>query len=118
MKKISALVFIATMSLSVFVVGNSIYESFFAPTKRVVTMYTVKPGDTWYGICDKHYMEENTECFDEFWHKVMQELLKKMQCSKLAKEAWSEYNAGADERLKQRFETAMRFMKGVGEKNV
>lgn len=73
MKKISALVFSAAMVLSVFVVGHMVYKSFFAPVKRVVTMYTVNPGDTWYGICDKHYMEENTECFDEFWCKVMQD---------------------------------------------
>ncbi len=73
MKKISALVFSAAMALSVFTIGHSIYKSFFAPVKRVVTMYTVKPGDTWYGICDQHYMEENTECFDEFWCKVMQD---------------------------------------------
>lgn len=73
MKKISALVFIAAMVMSVFAVGHIVYKNFFAPVKRVVTMYTVKTGDTWYGICDKHYMEENTECFDEFWCKVMQD---------------------------------------------
>ena len=56
MKKISALVFSAAMVLSVFAVAHMVYKSFFAPVKRVVTMYTVKPGDTWYGICDKHYM--------------------------------------------------------------
>ena len=67
MKKISALVFSAAMVLSVFVVGHMVYKSFFAPVKRVVTMYTVKPGDTWYGICDKHYMDNNAECFDEMW---------------------------------------------------
>lgn len=38
MKKISALVFIATMVLGVFAVGHIVYKSFFAPVKRVVTM--------------------------------------------------------------------------------
>lgn len=71
--KLLTLFVLSVMALSVFTIGHSIYKSFFAPVKRVVTMYTVKPGDTWYGICDQHYMEENTECFDEFWCKVMQD---------------------------------------------
>lgn len=37
------------------------------PVDKVVTTYTVQVGDTWYGICDKHYMDNNAECFDEMW---------------------------------------------------
>ena len=37
------------------------------PVDVVVTTYTVKADDTWYGICDKHYMDNNAECFDEMW---------------------------------------------------
>lgn len=59
--------FIASFVLGVYVVGNEAYKAFLAPTEKIVTAYTVQAGDTWYGICDKHYMDNNAECFDEMW---------------------------------------------------
>ena len=47
-------------------VGFIAYD-FLRPVDKVVTTYTVQAGDTWYGIYDKHYMDNNAECFDEMW---------------------------------------------------
>lgn len=43
------------------------------PVEVVEAAYTVKAGDTWYGICDAHYMSNNAECFNEFWSRNMKQ---------------------------------------------
>ena len=64
--------FIASFVLGVYAVGNEAYKAFLAPTEKIVTAYTVQVGDTWYGICDKHYIiEDNVDCFNENWYRNM-----------------------------------------------
>lgn len=43
------------------------------PVEVVEAAYTVKAGDTWYSICDAHYMTNNAECFNEFWSRNMKQ---------------------------------------------
>lgn len=68
MRKIIVLFFVASMALGVLSVGHVAYKLCFAAKQSITTTYTVKAGDTWYGICNDHYIvEDNAECFNEFW---------------------------------------------------
>lgn len=55
------------------VAGMQVYEAF-RPTELIVEAHVVRAGDTMYNICDRHYIDkDNTETFNEFWHRVMKE---------------------------------------------
>lgn len=55
------------------VAGMEIYDMV-RPTEIVVKAHVVRAGDTMYGIADKHYItKNNTECFNEFLHRMMRE---------------------------------------------
>ena len=43
------------------------------PIEVVQAAYTVKSGDTWYSICDAHYLYNNSECFNESWSRNMKQ---------------------------------------------
>lgn len=44
------------------------------PVEAVSSNYVVKPGDSWYQICDAHYItKNNSESFNEFWYRAMAE---------------------------------------------
>lgn len=63
-----ALLFAGIVILAAGAAIRNIYLSFFAPKAKVVTTYTVRPGDTWWGICNDTYrMEKNAQCFADFW---------------------------------------------------
>lgn len=67
MRKISVFFFIAVMIAAVFTIGHMTYKSFFAPTAEISASYTVKQGDTMWGICNDMYItKDNAECFNEF----------------------------------------------------
>ena len=55
------------------VIGMEIYTAM-RPTEILVEAHVVRRGDTMYGICDRYYItQNNTECFNEFWHRIMKE---------------------------------------------
>ena len=56
-----------------FVIGMQVYDVM-RPTEIVMKSHIVKAGDTMYGIANKYYItKDNTECFNEFWHRMMKE---------------------------------------------
>ena len=55
------------------VVGMQVYDMF-RPIQPIVEAHVVRSGDTLYNICNRHYISKNnSECFNEFWHRVMKE---------------------------------------------
>lgn len=55
------------------VIGMEIYTAM-RPVETVVEAHVVRAGDTLYNICDRHYItENNAECFNEMWYRVMKE---------------------------------------------
>lgn len=61
---------IAAMIAGVFTMGHIVYKSFFAPTDEISSVYTVRTGDTMWGICNDMYItKDNAESFNEFVYK-------------------------------------------------
>lgn len=55
------------------VIGVEIYQAL-RPVETVVEAHVVRADDTMYGICDRYYItENNAECFNEMWYRVMRE---------------------------------------------
>lgn len=72
MRTFSVLFFVASLILGVLTVGHAAYKVCFAAKQTITTTYTVKAGDTWYGICNDHYIvDDNVDCFNEMWYRNM-----------------------------------------------
>lgn len=72
MRTFSVLFFVASLILGVLTVGHAAYKVCFAAKQTIITTYTVKAGDTWYGICNDHYIvDDNVDCFNEMWYRNM-----------------------------------------------
>lgn len=74
MRTFTVLLFIACLVMGVFTVGDMAYKACFAAKQTITTTYTVKAGDTWYDICNDHYIvDDNVDCFNEYWYRNMRD---------------------------------------------
>ena len=66
------------MKVAAVIIGSCLvacvaFAAFHGEQETVTITHTVKTGDTMWSICNKYYMENSDESFNEFFHRAVQE---------------------------------------------